>query len=430
MHALIEQLDRASMTRLCRYLLVCLLAALFVTEATVREARSSRLRATLSVPNRTSSSLLGQAMSALHDPAPQVFRVGRQDAGSHRLAGEFEHQQALILSAMLVDTAPRLLADVVRAAAPTIAIVIVAPDATQEELAGRFLRQHGLWLAGVCVVREPHDSRWVRDYGPITALGPQMDQAILYDAEYLYGDGLRPLDDQFPRSLAAALQLSSMPLGLAADGGNLLSNGDGLFLTTEELAAQNGDRYPGEIAEALAATCGTRQLVFLESLEEELTGHVDLFATFTDRDTVVVGEYSWSVDRANAGVLNRNASLLRSVRTDRGRLRVARVPMPPNRDGVWRSHLNVVYANGTLLVPVFDATAPEATARCLETFQRLLPLWRVVPINADELAAAGGALHCVVLNLTTTGALLPALHRPPAQPRLPGLPRPRASRTS
>jgi agmatine/peptidylarginine deiminase len=185
------------------------------------------------------------------------------------------------------------------------------------------------------------------------------------------------------------------------DGGNLLSNGTGLFLATTSLIDENQPLdYDREQLEAvLDEYLGCTRIEFLETLVGEPTRHVDMFATFTDANTVVVGAYDSRVDPVNARILDRNAACLAAVEWQHGPLRVVRVPMPPKNDGVWRTYTNVIFANGVLLVPVYPRIDPEGDRVALETFRHLLPDWDVVGIDAGGIAQRGGALHCISMNV-------------------------------
>ncbi len=150
----------------------------------------------------------------------------------------------------------------------------------------------------------------------------------------------------------------------------------------------------------LGHTFGAREVVFLEPLIGEPTGHVDMFMTFTSPHTAVVASIAPKIDPENARILDQNAARLASVRIDGRKIHVVRVPMPHHDDGIWRSHTNVVYLNGLLLVPTYPATDDEGAKQAVATYQKLMPAWRVQPIDAEALATLGGALHCVTMNLS------------------------------
>ncbi len=182
-------------------------------------------------------------------------------------------------------------------------------------------------------------------------------------------------------------------------GGNLLSNGQGLIVTTTQSMNENIECGfdVDTVVDFMKRRFGTTKVVVLEHLVGEPTGHVDMFASFTCPNTIVVGRYDPSVDAQNADVLDRNAARLAKIRTGQGRLRVVRIPMPSNQDGAWRSFTNVVFANGTLLVPTYPDTDPAAGEEALSIFRNLLPEWNVHGVDARAMARHQGGLRCVTL---------------------------------
>ena len=148
---------------------------------------------------------------------------------------------------------------------------------------------------------------------------------------------------------------------------------------------------------------GARQIVALEHLSGEGTGHIDMYACFTSPDTILVGEYDEFVDPDNAAALDRNAARLAEVPIGSGKLKVIRVPMPTNQDGVWRSFTNVIFANGTLLVPAYPDVDLSGGERALAIYCRLLPGWRVFGVDVSTMARHQGGLRCVTLYVPETG---------------------------
>jgi hypothetical protein len=136
-----------------------------------------------------------------------------------------------------------------------------------------------------------------------------------------------------------------------------------------------------------------------------------MFLTFVAPDRVVVAQCDPAADAENARILDRTAEALSHVRTRTGPMQVYRVPMPPAKDGVWRSYTNVIFANGVLMVPTYSGVDPAVQARALAVYRKLLPGWKVVGINADAPASQGGSLHCVSLNVPGYVPVLPLLQR-------------------
>ena len=163
-----------------------------------------------------------------------------------------------------------------------------------------------------------------------------------------------------------------------------------------------------DVTRILERFYGAKEVVFLEPLRGEPNAHVDMFATFPSPETVVVGTCSSESDPANAAILDRNAERLASVGPPCGPLNVVRIPMPPtvwSPDGreLWPTYTNVVYANDTVLVPVFAGLEPPGESPALELYRQLLPGRTIVGIDAGPVLELLGGLHCFTLNLASVG---------------------------
>ena len=309
------------------------------------------------------------------------------------MRAEFESQSGLLISGMLCNTAPNVLRRIGQELKGTTPLVILVNNEDElqrsaSELAG-INNNHRFLLA-------KHDSIWTRDYGP-TVLTERMESLIV-DTSY---EEERPNDDTIPDHLSLIARTQSRKTSLRLPGGNLLTNGRRLCITTTRVQQENPERTQPEIARSIASLYGANAVAILDPLIEEATGHVDMFATFTDPFTVVVGMYDPNDEPENAAILDRNAAVLASIRVGNRKLRVVRVPMPSRIGEQVLTFTNVVYANGKLFVPAYAST-DSAQRKCVRQFYtKLLPGWDVCFVSADDLVCDGGALHCVVSNLSS-----------------------------
>ncbi len=329
---------------------------------------------------------------ALEDPPPPP-------PSPDRLPGEFERQGTIFLGCGELSVFfPEILADIVEAVRHRVDVAALVNNDEGRKAVSDILTSRGLPDDAVRYVEAAHDTMWVRDYGPLFVRRVDDGRAVVVDADYERFS--RPNDDNAPQAVASQLRLTAIKAPLSLEGGNLLSNGHGLCITTTTLLDRNRQRGYSEedVRRLLAEYFGATETLFLEPLSGEPTGHVDMFAVFTDPNTVVVGQYDPFVDPTNAAILERNAARLAQARGPQGPLRVVRVPMPPREGEQWRTYTNVVFANGLLLTPTYNSLddAEERAAR--EIYRELLPGWRVTSIDVSDLIANGGALHCISMN--------------------------------
>jgi agmatine/peptidylarginine deiminase len=318
-----------------------------------------------------------------------------------RVRGEFEHQAALILGVNeMVQFHPETLAKIVDAIHDKIKIIGVVANDEQRSKTISLLKSHGLPESSIDFFLWPVEAMWVRDYAPFFVVG---NHTTVVD--FTYPEPNRDLEDNFTVAFAATFRLHYDHCRLTLEGGNLTSNGEGICVSTTKIALRNEARgYDAQqIGGLLSRHFHFTRWVHLKPLEEEPTGHVDMFMTLAATNKAVVGFYRTDDDRLNAQVLDENAGVLKGEPTKNGPMEVFRVPMPSHRDGNWRTYTNVIYANGVVLVPQYPETDPELDKVALQVFRDVLPDWKVVGIDCSKLITKRGALHCISRNVPSLG---------------------------
>ena len=105
------------------------------------------------------------------------------------------------------------------------------------------------------------------------------------------------------------------------------------------------------------------------------------------------------MDYINHVRLNSVARQLSQLTVDEKPLIVERIFMPPHGQNIFGgSYTNVVFCNGTLLLPDYGID-PAGLAQATTLYSRLLPNWNIRAIYSGDLIVAEGALHCVTGNI-------------------------------
>ena len=317
------------------------------------------------------------------------------------MPADFERQGAILLGVNeLLPHHPRVLTDLVAALVDHVPLVAVVTGEEQRRDLLATLCDWGLPAHKVRCVRSGATGLWVRDYGP--AFLKRGGRVCVLDAEYWYPG--RADDDRFPSDFAGLLGVESRPVPVVVEGGNILSNGAGLALCSTTVLVRNKQRYTqAQVLTELSRHYGFRNVACVRPLIGAPTGHADMFATFTSANTLLVGRYDPAEDPANAAQLDQVEKFVRGLDCGAGPLNVERIPMPPHRDGVWRTYTNALYANDVVAVPVYAGVDPQIEREALDLYRRLLPGRRIVTVECTSLARTGGALRCVSLNVPDLG---------------------------
>jgi agmatine/peptidylarginine deiminase len=332
---------------------------------------------------------------------PAAAVSGLQEDGSDIVGvyPEFLRSGGLVLGfAELIDGHRETLVDIVRALDDRIPVFAIVANGAQARDVRALLKRDGAPTTNLSIVQVPVHGMWVRDFGPAFVRLPE-GQIVALDA--IYGRQDHPADEWVPRYLAGYFRLPVVDVPLRVPGGNFLANGEGWIFTTSQLIEFNGkDGYTqAEIGSLLGSFYGATDWVVLEPLVGEPTQHVDMFLTLVAPNVAVLSQIDPEVDPINARILEDAAAQLAAVRTRSGPMKVERVPMPSHADGKWRSYTNVIFAGGTLLVPSYPDASPEIDEVVLEVYRRLLPEWRVVPVDASSIIQNNGSLHCISINV-------------------------------
>ena len=365
--------------------------------------------------NQIARSASPSAVYARAEASPATTGYSRKETREHspdlpsrphalaRMEGEFNRQSAIILScAELIEQCPNVFVALVVELHNRIPLIGLISSDEQRRLAENLLKANGLPVSAVSFLLSPVQTMWVRDYGPQFVLQPNGDVEVVdFISSVDAGDPYATIEDPVPQWIGWQLDLPVVSPPLRLEGGSFLTNGDGLCVTTTAVLENNSDLgYGTDLVSALIEfATGCNKWICLQPPEGEEMQHVDMFVAFLAENIAVVAECDRLDDPDSAAVLDEAAEALAGQQTSKGPMRVHRVPMPRAHDGEWRSYTNVVFANGVLLVPTYSDVDPANEEMVLKLYERLLPDWEIVGINADALIPLGGALHCLTVNV-------------------------------
>lgn len=312
-----------------------------------------------------------------------------------RAVAEFERSDGVLMA--WDNGVATFLIELVDALDEATNIYIVTWDESESRQLKAYFADIGVNTSRLEFFEYQNDTFWTRDYGPIMIADATGAPAFV-DARY-YPDRTR--DDAIPTFMSRYFNVPVYRPPVATEGGNFMSNGEGLCVVTEWFLQENPGLTASEAQQIKRDYFGCAQTVVLERMDGEGTGHVDMFAKFVSEDTVLVGQYTRQDDRTNAAILDRNAQRLAQVRLANGsNLRVVRIPMPQPDYPVYRSYTNSVIANNTVVVPIYPSDR-RYEAEALEVYRQTMPNYRIVTVDSDGVIELGGAVHCTTMGFAT-----------------------------
>jgi len=279
----------------------------------------------------------------------------------------------------------------------------------------------------------PVDSIWMRDYGPEFV---REEDGTRHVVDFKYYSA-RPLDDAIPGVIAAAdwinadgsaMEVHANDLGL--NGGNLMTDGAGTCFASnivygyEKPSGWSDD----DVDQAMTDYLGCEQIITLQPICHDGTGHIDLYAKSMGRRAILLGEYpsdtyfhGTNPSNMSGGYCDNydypndyqdqedNLATLEATTNLAGEPWViTRLPMlEPYLDGgywVYRSYMNSNIVNGVVAMPSYydlqgDETADyllEKEAEAIAAYEEAAPneidVWA---IDSDHIIWMAGAMHCI-----------------------------------
>jgi agmatine deiminase len=278
--------------------------------------------------------------------------------------------------------------------------VVVAPD--DVGTAARYLDP------AVEVLTADLNDAWMRDIGPTFVLD---GAGRLGAVDWVFNgwggqDWARwDKDSLIAAEVAGRTGAHHLVSGLVNEGGGIHVDGEGTVLVTETVQLDPG-RNPGltkaEIEAELARTIGARHVIWVprgltrDSERFGTRGHVDIVAAIPSPGTLLVHSQQ-DPAHPDFAVSREIISFLSATRDAAGReWNIIEVPAPTaltDAEGfVDYSYINHVVVNGGVIACTFSDPNDEKALRILAD---AYPGRRVVGIDARELFARGGGIHCI-----------------------------------
>lgn len=263
--------------------------------------------------------------------------------------------------------------------------------------------------ADIDLIERVIDDFWLRDSGPTFVHAADGSLAAV---DWIFngwggGDWTSATHDRgLAQFIAGLLDVPVIPSLLVNEGGGIHVDGEGTILLTEtvQLGAERNPHADSARVEAeMARTLGTEKAIWLpRGLARDYDafgtrGHVDIVATFPSPGTVLVHQQADSGHPDHATMQEIRALLAAATDARGRRLQIIDLPAPETLTDAhgfvdW-SYLNHLVINDAVIACAFGEA--KADTRAADILAAAYPGRRIVPVDARELFARGGGVHCI-----------------------------------
>ncbi len=239
------------------------------------------------------------------------------------------------------------------------------------------------------------NSYWTRDYGPWFIFDGNDSLAIV---DHIYNRP-RPLDDVIPTTLGADWGLNVYGMDLETAGGNHMSDGLGVSMSTELVYNENPSMSEAQVDAMILQYLGNDYTV-LDYIESGGIHHIDCWAKLISPATILVKDVPTS--SSSHALLDARAAFLETQMSSWGRTyEVIRLYCPYGT-----AYTNGIILNDKVLVPTFNNSFDDSA---LQTYQNAMPGYEILGFDGSWLD--DDAIHCRAMGVPDRN-MLDILHTP------------------
>ncbi len=241
-----------------------------------------------------------------------------------------------------------------------------------------------------------HVDSWIRDYGPLTLVGPQGRRAVRFRFDAWGGkyDTLQADDSVSDRlDWPCAIERTEFVL----EGGAVETDGKGTFLVTEDCLLRGRGHDKAVAEQMLQDHLAAERIIWLGDgiMGDDTDGHIDTITRFTAPGRVVTSVAP--VGHPDHVALSENRRRLVAAGLD-----VVEIPVPDvdietdAGDRLPAGHANFLITNGVVLMPTYGGDSDE---RALTVLAREFQGRTVVAVDHRDLIWGFGGIHCLSMQV-------------------------------
>jgi agmatine/peptidylarginine deiminase len=265
-----------------------------------------------------------------------------------------------------------------------IEVYTIVANSSQQASATSTYQNGGVNMHNVHFIVASTNSMWTRDYGPWFIFDSEGNQGIV---DHIYNRP-RPQDDLIPQVIGAAWGIPVYGMDLIHTGGNHMSDGLGISMSSRLVYDENPDKTPAQVDSIMQAYVGNDYTV-LGYVETSGIHHIDCWAKFLDPTTILVKEVA--PGHPSYDSLNHRAEFLATQISSWERpYTIKRIYCPSGT-----AYTNSIILNNKVFVPTFGVSADTTAIRI---YQEAMPGYEILGFSGSWLE--DDAIHCRIMGVT------------------------------
>jgi len=269
--------------------------------------------------------------------------------------------------------------DIIAEMAEDVDVVTIVADSSEQSYVESQYISHGINLSHCSFLIAPSDSYWTRDYGPWFIFTGDDEQCVV-DFEY---NRPRPNDNAIPSAYASDQGLPLYEMPLTHTGGNYMTDGQGIAISTDLLETENPGLSHSEIEKIASDYLGIDTYHMVPDVNGKYIEHIDCWAKYLSPDVIMIREVP--SDHSQYDEIEAAVNYFEVQTSCYGTpYEIVRVYTPNNEP-----YTNSLILNDKVLVPIKNS---EWDDEAIDAYENAMPGYEVLEFTGTWQST--DALHC------------------------------------
>jgi agmatine/peptidylarginine deiminase len=291
-----------------------------------------------------------------------------------RQIGEFEPMEAVLIRYPF-GISYQIIAEM----SEDIEVITIVSSQSQATYVESLYETNGVDTDNTSYLIAPSDSYWTRDYGPWFIFSGEDELAVI---DFIYNRN-RPNDNNITSAFANDQELSYYKMPLTHTGGNYMTDGQGLSVSTDLVWSENPGYTHQEIDEIIDEYLGVSTYHVVPDVLGEYIEHIDCWAKLLSPDTIMIIEVPPSHTQHDE--IEEAVQYFENQTSCYGtRFTIERV-----YTNLQEPYINCIILNSKVLVPI---TGSEWDDDAIEAYEDAMPGYEVLGFTGSWKNT--DALHC------------------------------------
>ena len=274
--------------------------------------------------------------------------------------------------------------------AEDVIVYTIVSSINQQYTVESLFTSYGVNTANCEYLITPSNSKWTRDYGPWFIFNGNNEPGI---TDFIYNRP-RPDDNAIPSFCATYFGINLYSMGLTATGGNYMTDGHGISISTDLIWDENPGLTHDEIDTLVEDYLGIETYHVVPDVNGDYIRHVDCWGKYLSPTQILIREVPPSHSQYN--LIEQAVDYFESQPSCYGtNYEVPRVYTPNNQP-----YTNSLILNNKVLVPI---TGSSYDAQALASYEAAMPGYEVLGFTGSWYST--DALHCRTMGVTDQGML-------------------------